>query len=82
MTGSTRAEEGGTTPRAQVLIVDDEPEHADVMADHHRVTQLWDQRRARKVPKYERAEQRSAEPARSAVGHKEALSRSCAGRQG
>ena len=33
MTGSTRAEEGGTTPRAQVLIVDDEPEHADVMAE-------------------------------------------------
>ena len=33
MTGSTRAEEDGTPPRAQVLIVDDESEHADVMAE-------------------------------------------------
>ena len=33
MTGSTRAEDDGTPPRAQVLIVDDEPEHADVMAE-------------------------------------------------
>ncbi|MBC01795.1 MAG: sigma-54-dependent Fis family transcriptional regulator [Phycisphaerae bacterium] len=33
MTGSTSVEADGTPPRAQVLIVDDEPEHADVMAE-------------------------------------------------
>lgn len=33
MTGPTPAEADATPPRAQVLIVDDEPEHADVMAE-------------------------------------------------